>query len=69
MREFFSVREVASLLKISRSAVLYKIKTGKLKAKRVGKIYIITEEDFGDFLKTHRSKKKTGRQNQTSLEF
>lgn len=69
MRDFFSVLEVASLLKISRSSVLYKINTGKLKASRVGKIYIISKEDFGDFLKTHNAKKKVVKQNQTTLEF
>ncbi len=69
MRKFFSVNEVANLLKISRSSVLYNINNGKLKATRVGKIYIISEEDFGDFLKNHRTRKKTGKQNQTSLEF
>jgi len=69
MKEFFSVLEVARLLKISRSAVHYKIKTGKLKATQVGKIYIISQEDFGDFLKDHKSKKKNIKQNQTTLEF
>ncbi len=69
MREFFSVPEVARLLKISRSSVLYNIKAGKLKAARVGKIYIISKEDFGDFLKTHGNKKKAVKQNQTTLEF
>ncbi len=69
MKKFFSVLEVANLLKISRSSVLYNIRNGKLKAFRVGKIYIISEEDFGDFLKNHRVRKTNKRQNQTSLEF
>ena len=69
MKEFFSVLEVAKLLKISRSSVLYHIKTGNLKATQVGKIHIISQKDFGDFLKEHRSKKKSVKQNQTSLEF
>ena len=58
MKEFFSVEEVAKLLNISHSGVLYQINTGKLKAIQVGKIYVITQEDFGDFLKHHREAKK-----------
>lgn len=58
MREFFSVREVAKLLNISHSAVLYHIRSGNLKAVQVGKIYIIAKEDFGDFLKSQQKKKE-----------
>ena len=58
MKEFFSVAEVAKLLKISHSGVLYHIKKGKLKAARVGKVYIILQEDFGDFLKHHKEDKQ-----------
>jgi excisionase family DNA binding protein len=69
MKEFFSVLEVSQLLKLSRSTVLYYIKSGKLKAEQVGKIYIIPQEAFGDFLKDHKTKKKTKKVNQTRLEF
>jgi len=70
MKEFFSVEEVAKLLSISHSGVLYHIKTGKLKATQVGKIYVITQEDFGDFLKHHRKvKKKIKKSAQTKLKF
>jgi len=71
MKDFFSVHEVAKLLKVSRSGVLYHIKIGKLKATKVGKIYIISQEDFGDFLKHHRDekKKKNKKSNQTKLKF
>ena len=71
MKEFFSVQEVAKLLKISHSGALYHIKTGKLKATQVGKIYVITQEDFGDFLKHHKDekKKKIKRSSQTKLKF
>ena len=70
MREFFSVEEVAKLLGISHSGVLYHIRSGKLKAQQVGKIYIIAKEDFGDFLKKHRDgKKKTDKSTQTKLNF
>lgn len=58
MREFFSVQEVAKLLNVSHSAVLYHIRSGNLKAEQVGKIYIIAKEDFGDFLKSQQKKKE-----------
>jgi excisionase family DNA binding protein len=70
MKELFSVQEVAKLLSISHSGVLYHIKTGKLKAQQVGKIHIITKDDFGDFLKRHReAKKKSAKSIQTKLNF
>jgi excisionase family DNA binding protein len=71
MKDFFSVLEVAKLLNVSRSGVLYHIKTGKLKATKVGKIYIISQENFGNFLKHHKEekKKKGKRSSQTKLKF
>jgi excisionase family DNA binding protein len=69
MKEFFSVEEVAKLLMISHSGVLYHIRNGKLKAQQVGKIYIISKEDFGDFLKKHREPKKNIKSTQTKLKF
>jgi excisionase family DNA binding protein len=69
MREFFSVQEVAKLLNISHSAVLYHIRSKKLNAQRVGKIYIISKEDFGDFLKRHREPKKKQKVIQTKLDL
>ena len=70
MKEFFSVEEVAKLLNLSHSGVLYHIKTGKLKASQVGKIHIISKEDFGDFLKHNREeKKKAVKSVQTKLNF
>jgi excisionase family DNA binding protein len=59
MKELFSVKEVAQLLDMSRSGVLYHIKNGTLKSTQVGKIYIITKEDFADFLKDQKKEKKT----------
>jgi len=69
MKEFFSVLEIADILKISRSAVLYNIKTGKLKATQVGKIYIVTREDFGELMKDQKEKKRRFGNNQTKLDF
>lgn len=69
MREFFSVQEVAKLLNVSHSAVLYHIRSKKLKAQQVGKIYIISKEDFGDFLKKHREPKKKSKIIQPKLDL
>ena len=70
MKEFFSVEEVSKLLNISHSGVLYHIRSGNLKAQQVGKFYIISREDFGDFLKQQKeTKKKTGKTSQTKLNF
>ncbi|MBT8382042.1 MAG: helix-turn-helix domain-containing protein [Ignavibacteria bacterium] len=70
MKEFFSVKEVAKLLNISTSTVLYHIKSAHLEAQQVGRIYIISKEDFGDFLKKHREpKKKASKSQQTQLNF
>ncbi len=70
MKEFFSVEEVAKLLDISHSGVLYHIRSGNLKAQQVGKIYIIAKEDFGDFLKQQKEgRKKSGKTSQTKLNF
>ncbi len=66
MKEFFSVEEVAKLLNISHSGVLYHIKTGRLKATRVGKIYIISQEDFGDFLKASQGNQKESKKINTN---
>jgi excisionase family DNA binding protein len=69
MKEFFSVQEVSKLLNVSHSAVLYHIRSGKLKAQQVGRIYIISKEDFGDFLKRHREPKKKQKNIQTKLDL
>ena len=59
MKELFSVQEVAKLLEMSHSGVLYHIKNGSLKSTQVGKIYIISKEDFADFLKVQKKEKKS----------
>jgi len=69
MKEFFSVQEVAKLLDISHSGVLYHIRSGKLKAQQVGKIYIISKDDFANFLKKHREPKKKIKNIQTKLDL
>ncbi|HMN24576.1 MAG: helix-turn-helix domain-containing protein [Ignavibacteriaceae bacterium] len=59
MKDLFSVQEVAKLLDMSHSGILYHIKNGTLKSTQVGKIYVITKEDFADFLKDKKKGKKS----------
>lgn len=44
--KFYSTPEVAKILGITRIAVFKKIKTGKLKAMKVGKGYVVAKEDL-----------------------
>jgi excisionase family DNA binding protein len=44
--KFYSTPEVAKILGISRIAVFKKIKSGKLKAMKVGKGYVVAKEDL-----------------------
>jgi excisionase family DNA binding protein len=69
MKELFSVQEVAKLLDMSHSGVLYHIKNGSLKSTQVGKIYVISKEDFADFLKVQKKEKKTKKKSDEPLLF
>lgn len=69
MKDLFSVQEVAKLLDMSNSGVLYHIKNGTLKSTQVGKIYIITKEDFADFLKEKKKEKKAKKKPEEPLLF
>ena len=44
--EYFSIAQVAKILKISRIAVYQKVKKGQLPAIRIGKIYAIPKESI-----------------------
>lgn len=44
-----SVTEVAALLKVSRVAVLYAIQDGRLKAQKVGTVWVIRREDLSAY--------------------
>ena len=44
--EYFSIAQVAKILKISRIAVYQKVKKGQLPATRIGKIYAIPKESI-----------------------
>lgn len=57
-KNLFSTAEVAKLLGISRVAVFKKIKSGQIKAKRVGRNFIINRKDLLDVLGTVLSEEK-----------
>ena len=49
-KEFLSTIEMAKLLGISRVAVFKKIKTGKIKAKKVGRNFVIEKKNLSEIL-------------------
>lgn len=51
-KNLFSTSEVAKLLGISRVAVFKKIKTGKIKAKKVGRNFVIEKSELPGILGT-----------------
>jgi excisionase family DNA binding protein len=55
-KAYFSIAELAKLLKISRIAVFKKIKKGQIPAEKVGRSYIIAKEDVDIFFNTGRSR-------------
>lgn len=57
-KELFSTSEVAKILGISRVAVFKKIQAGEIKAKKVGRNFVINKADLPDILGTVLSEKK-----------
>jgi excisionase family DNA binding protein len=68
--KLYSTPEVAKILGMSRIAVFKKIKTGKLKATKVGKGYVISKEDlmYHYRLKLIKAKKKMGPEPEEGLD-
>jgi len=54
-KNYFTVKELADLIGVSRVAVFNKIKLGKIKAEKIGRNYIIYKEDLPDMLNTSLS--------------
>ena len=54
----FSTSEVAKMLGISRIAVFKKIKNGRIKAKKIGRIYVIEKKELAQILGQILSKSK-----------
>ncbi len=49
-KNYYTVKELAEILNISRIAVFNKIKRGQLKAEKMGRNYIIYKKDLEDIV-------------------
>ncbi|HLD27388.1 MAG TPA: excisionase family DNA-binding protein [Patescibacteria group bacterium] len=56
-KQYYSVKELADLLQISRIAVFKKIKKGQLKAEKVGRNYIINAGEVKELATTELTEK------------
>lgn len=48
LKEFYTTKEIAKLLEISRVAVFNRIKKGDIKARKMGRNFVIFKKDIGD---------------------
>ncbi len=58
-KTYYTVQEVADLLKLHWQSVLTYIKSGKLEAVKLGKGYRISETALQEFIADHSTRKKT----------
>lgn len=54
--KFYTVQEVADLLQVHWQSVLNYIKSGKLKALKLGKGYRVSQEALDEFIRNHTTK-------------
>lgn len=57
-KQLFSTIELAKILGISRIAVFKKIKSGEIKAKKVGRNFVISRSDLAEILGNTLSEEK-----------
>ena len=57
-KQLFSTIELARILRISRIAVFKKIKSGEIKAKKVGRNFVINRSDLAEILGSALSEEK-----------
>lgn len=57
-KDLLSTNEVAKILGVSRVAVFKQIKTGKIKAKKVGRSFVIERKELPQILETALTKSK-----------
>lgn len=57
-KKYLTTAELAKLLGISRIAVFKKIKSGKIKAKKIGRNFIIDKKELGGILDESLTEKK-----------
>ena len=63
IRNYITIPELAKLLGISRIAVYKKVKKGQIKAQKIGRNYVISDENVQSVLK-----KKLGRKDKSSID-
>lgn len=56
--DFISTTELAKILGISRVAIFKRIKSGKIKAKKIGRNFIINKKELGGIFEKELSQKK-----------
>lgn len=49
-KDYLSSKELADLLKVSRIAIHKKIRSGQIRAKKIGRNYVIATKDVGDII-------------------
>lgn len=57
-KKYLTTAELAKLLGISRIAVFKKIKTGKIKAKKIGRNFVIDKKELGGILDESLTERK-----------
>ena len=57
-KKYLTTSELAKLLGISRIAVFKKIKTGKIKAKKIGRNFVIDKKELGGILDESLTERK-----------
>lgn len=53
--KLYTVKEISEILRIHWQTVLTYIKTGKLKALKMGKGYRVTQEDLNEFINSNKT--------------
>lgn len=56
MLKFYELQEVADILKINIRVLRQYVREGKIKASKIGRKYLITEEEIKDFVKRNEKK-------------
>lgn len=57
MTKFYTVKEVAAELRLTPRTVYTMLRSGRLRAERIGKLYRITETQVAEFLRGSLSRK------------
>jgi len=58
MERLLTVEQVSSILQVHWQTVLTYIKSGKLRAAKLGRGYRVTQEDLEDFVESIKTKKQ-----------